>query len=369
MAYAKNVESKVGITEFTRGIRWVQMTGKEEMFSRILIHLNFGSDDDPKNKRGMSHFLEHYLTFGMKDKLSKFGFEHSAAHTGNNAIEFEFTIPNDEVEQTIRAIMEYLSAVDFNANLFYEQKLKVMYEIATLKRSEESIWVEREDEKQGYYSPIGKLDDVSSILPSELYDYYYEKVSSHGGIVTIVAPKEQWISEETDYLSRMERGRWGVKEDRQCKMVHVTLPKQEAAKKRGRIYKYTISERSSQVKFYIRSIRELFVTCNSGIRIYDIDHRSHSNLYIYVPENDESDPYRQWNKIVENIDAQQKAQSYLNNCIALEGNLWMAKMIATEERYSQRYRRKDLCSQNIRFDFGKAIDWFSKLLASPCEVS
>lgn len=202
---------------------------------RLSIYYNVGSIDEPENKTGISHFLEHSMFLGT-EAVPKGKIDDLISSVGgslNAATSFDYTYYYHEVPSSMLELVMALEA-DRMTNLEFDKE-----EIAREKevvKQERRMRTENNIFSNGFekikaaafaetpleHGVIGWMEDIESISVADLKDYYKKYYSPNNAL--LVASGDV----ETSEVRELAEKYYSDIEKQQLGSVDYQFPKQES---------------------------------------------------------------------------------------------------------------------------------------------
>lgn len=174
--YAHHHNDFVGQSTLPNGIRLVSQRRWEDNKIRFDVRIDAGSREEPVEKRGMAHFLEHTLfDDGIRQQFHvRKGFLN--AFTNNDVISIHGQLENTtENLDFLLATLAKMLGHDVDPDLCEKERRRVLNEIGSSMDDagfvHANLFEKAFDQNRGYYGVLGTVDSVKSISVGDLDEY------------------------------------------------------------------------------------------------------------------------------------------------------------------------------------------------------
>lgn len=182
------------------------------------LAVNVGSGDDPKDRQGLAHFLEHMLFLGTEpypdsaeyqDFISKHGGSHNA-FTAHDVTNYFFEIDNDELANALDRFAPFFISPTFNKEYVEREKNAVNAEYTSKSKDDGRRIYSAEKQAMNPEHPYAQFatgslatleDRPGGLIRDELIAFYEQHYSAKAMSLAIIGnydldTLEQWTREK-----------------------------------------------------------------------------------------------------------------------------------------------------------------------------
>jgi zinc protease len=184
--------------ELDNGLQFMVFPDHSIPLLRYSIYYNVGSIDETEGQTGISHFLEHLMFLGTEN-LPEGEIDDLIASVGgqlNAATSFDYTYYYHEVPSSMLELVMALESDRMHNLRFNDQEINREREVIKQERrmrTENNIFSRGFEEIKAHafedsyleHNVIGWMEDINSISPSELKDYYQRYYSPNNALVVV----------------------------------------------------------------------------------------------------------------------------------------------------------------------------------------
>lgn len=183
------------------GIRLISIK-KSTQITSIHAGIKIGAIYEAPEEKGISHFIEHMLFKGTKNKnneelnleLEALGGEYNA-YTDNHSTVYSVTALSDELENAIKILADMLTNATFPEKEINKERDVILSEIRTSKDDVEDFSFKKTNEVAFEKSPlryetIGDEKTVNKMNREKLMKFYDKYYVPNNCFITIVSPFE-----------------------------------------------------------------------------------------------------------------------------------------------------------------------------------
>lgn len=212
-------------TKFINGLRLITIKKSTNLFS-IHAGIKIGSIYEEKNKKGISHFVEHMLFKGTKnrnneklnDELESIGGEYNA-YTDYNCTVVHISGLQEEIKKALNLIEDMLVNCNFPEEEVERERKVILAEIKTSIDDVEDYSFKKAHEAAYKNSPIkyetiGKESTVKNFSRRDIYDFYNKYYVPNNCYISMVSSMEHddMIDRVKEYFEKWTRNEFQLKD-------------------------------------------------------------------------------------------------------------------------------------------------------------
>ena len=208
------------------GLNVLLVSDSEADKAAASLAVNVGSGDDPKNRQGLAHFLEHMLFLGTEpfpeageyqEFINKHGGSHNA-FTAHDVTNYFFEIDNDALATALDRFAPFFISPTFDADYVEREKNAVNAEYTSKSKDDGRRIFSAEKQAMNPEHPYAKFatgslstleDRADSLIRDELIEFYHQHYSANEMTLTLIGnydleTLEQWTVEKFSAIPKRD---------------------------------------------------------------------------------------------------------------------------------------------------------------------
>ena len=200
------------------GLKVVLVSDTDADKSAASLAVNVGSGDDPQDRQGLAHFLEHMLFLGTEpfpdpgeyqEFISKHGGSHNA-FTAHDVTNYYFEIDNDVLEEALNRFAPFFISPTFDNEYVEREKNAVNAEYTSKSKDDGRRIYSAEKQAMNPEHPYahfatGSLETLAdrpgSLIRDELLEFYQQHYSANEMTLALIGNYdldllETWVKEK-----------------------------------------------------------------------------------------------------------------------------------------------------------------------------
>ncbi len=190
---------------------------KDTQISSINVGIKVGAMNENMKQKGLSHFIEHMLFKGTKNRnneklnyeLEALGGEYNA-YTEYNSTVYTISCLTEELKNAVNLLGDMITSSDFPEDELEKERGVILAEIRTSKDDIEDLSFKRVNEVAFEKSPLridvtGIEEEVKNFTRDDLVAFYEKYYSPKNSLITMVSSYDH---EEARNIIEKEFGLW-----------------------------------------------------------------------------------------------------------------------------------------------------------------
>jgi insulysin len=212
--------------ELDNGLKVILVSDKEADKAAASLAVNVGSGNDPQDRQGLAHFLEHMLFLGTEpfpdsgeyqDYISKHGGNHNA-FTAHDVTNYFFEIDNNDLAGALDRFAPFFISPTFDANYVEREKNAVNAEYTSKSKEDGRRIFSAEKQAMNPAHPYAQFatgslatleDRPDSLVRDELIAFYNTHYSANKMTFALIGnydldTLEQWTKERFNAIPKRD---------------------------------------------------------------------------------------------------------------------------------------------------------------------